>query len=98
MEISEARILRAEPDGLMLVELFAEEVQSETSHAYIVGGKGEQQPLGCVSGWIWIEDKLEQLSVPDGRRRRMPSLPAYSNAPSGAGLFEHRRPVAFATG
>jgi len=52
MEVSEVRILRLEPDGAVLVQLFAEQVQTKSGDGDIVGRKREQQPLRCVSGWI----------------------------------------------
>lgn len=45
MEVGEASIFRLEPDSLMLVELFAEQVQAEPCHGHIVRRKREQQPL-----------------------------------------------------
>jgi hypothetical protein len=62
MKVGEASILRLEPDGLMLVELFAQPVEPKSCHGHIVGRKGEQQSLrsgvGADGGF---ENEVEKL-------------------------------------
>jgi len=61
MEPGKVWIIGPESNGVVLVELFAEQIEAVACHGHIMRREREQQPLWSCGVRIGIQDELQQL-------------------------------------